>query len=373
MKPAHAIGILVLLIIVIGGAYVLSGQKPANAVPIKIGATLPLTGDLAGIGQSMQRAITIAVDETNKNGGINGRNLTVIFEDDKCDGKESVNTVTKLIAIDGVKAILGPVCSTALLPDAPIVEQNKVILFSGSATNLKITDAGDYIFRDVPSDAFQGKFAAGFIFNSLNKKKVALAFSNEEYGKGLSDVFKAEFGRLGGQVTDTESVERGSTDMRTELIKIKDSKPEVIYFVGLPQDAGNFIKQARELGIDTTIFGSETYDDPQLITIAKDAANGVFYTLPKELTTQGFKDNFNAIFGSGPLIFSDKFYDAAQLIIKSMKACGSDNSDCVKNELYKVKNYQGVSGTITLDNNGDLAQAEYTIKLIVNQTPIVYA
>ncbi|MBI4174266.1 MAG: ABC transporter substrate-binding protein [Candidatus Aenigmarchaeota archaeon] len=374
MKAVHIIGILVVLIIIVGGAAVLMSrpsQTTQSKEPIRLGATLPLTGDLAGIGTSIQNAMKLAADEINSNGGINGRNLTFIYEDDACDGKKSVITVSKLASSDNVPAIVGPVCSTALLPAAPIAENAKVILFSGSATNAKITEAGDYIFRNAPSDALQGKIAAELVFNDLGVKQVAVEYANEEYSAGLKDVFVKRFNELGGEILLTQAHDRAATDMRTQIIKIKDANPLFVYLAAFPVDGGNFLKQAKELGLNVTVLGSETMDDPQVIQIAGDAANGLMYTKPKELTSQTFKNDFKARFGSDPLIFSDFFYDIVHLLAHSMETCGEDSS-CIKAELYKVKDYQGASGVITLDSNGDLADAQYEVKLIINQTVTSY-
>jgi branched-chain amino acid transport system substrate-binding protein len=355
----------------IGIEYVLKTVKNGNFVSfeqdlsgtIKIGATLSLTGDMSAYGLGAQNALLMAQDLINGNGGINGKELKIIFEDDTCDPKVAINTINKLIFFDNVKAVIGPVCSTAMLPVAPIAEQNKVILFSGSATNSKITQAGDFIFRNIPSDSFQGKYAAEFIFSNMNKKNVAVGFSNEEYGAGLKDVFVSRFKELGGTIVDIESNERGAADMRAQLEKIKQSKPELIYYNGFPKDIGNFVKQARELGINVTIFTGEIGGDAQITTIAGNAANGLLYTQPRQMTSDEFKADYKSRFGTDPALYSDNYYDIAYLLANAMKICAED-SNCIKNELYKIKDYKGVSGTITIDGNGDLATAEYDINII---------
>ncbi len=374
MKPVHVIGILIVLIIIVGGAAILVNPSVTGDVmqkPIKIGATLPLTGDLSSIGISVQNAMKLAAEEVNDQGGVDGREINFIFEDDACAGEKAVTTVTKLVSIDKVPVVIGPACSTALLSAASIAEQNKVILFSGSATNSKITEAGDYIFRNAPSDTFQGKFAAEFVYNQLGARKVVVEYANDEYAAGLKDVFVKRFTELGGQILLSQAHDRGATDLRTQIVKIKDTNPDAIYMATFPVDGGNFLKQTKELGVKTTIIGPETMDDPQVIQIAGDAANGLIYTKPKELTSQQFKDSFKAKFGTDPLIFSDFYYDVVHILTNAMEICG-ENSDCIKNELYKVKDYQGASGTITLDSNGDLANAAYDIKTVINQTVTNY-
>ncbi len=357
-------------ILVIIGIVFIAGCVSQNGTneTIKLGATLPLTGDVASFGLDSQKAMLMAVDEINAKGGINGRQLEIKFEDDQCDGKNSVTTVTKLISVDKVSAIIGPFCSAAMLPAAPIAEQNKVILLSASATNPKITQAGDYIFRNAPSDAIQGKFAAEFAYNTLNARKVSVEYANEEYSVGVKDVFVKRFKELGGQILSTNAHERGSTDMRTQITKIKAENPDLVYLSVLaPANGGNFLTQAKELGLNVTIFSPEALNNPELITTARDASNGLLISTPKPQTTQQFKDAFKAKYNTEPIIYSDYYYDAVYLIANAMKTCG-ENSGCIKSELYKVKDYKGASGAITLDSNGDLDRGEYVVMTIVNQT-----
>jgi len=339
-----------------------------QAGTIKLGATLPLSGDVANLGISAQNAIKLAVEEINKKGGVN---VQLIYEDDQCDGKKSVITVSKLISVDNVAAIIGPLCSTALLPAAPIAESGKTILFSGSATNAKITTAGDYIFRNIPSDSLQGKFAAEFAYNNLNARKAAIEYANEEYSVGLKDEFSKRFTELGGQIVLTQAHDRGATDLRTQITKIKGANPELVYLAAFPADIGNFMKQTKELGMNAKTLSSETADDPQVIQIAQEAVNGLMFTRPKELTSQQYKDAYNAKYNSEPLLFSEFYYDIAYLLADAAKTCGSD-STCIKNELYKVKDYQGASGVITIDSNGDLASAQFIVKTYANQTAVEY-
>lgn len=312
-----------------------------QATTIKIGVTLPLTGDVANFGIDSQNAINMAVEEINSQVGVNGKNITLIFEDDKCDGKESVKTVSKLINVDKVSAIIGPFCSAALLPAAPLAENAKVIMFSGSATNARITQAGDYVFRNIPSDAFQGKFAAEFVFNTLKARKVAVEYANEEYSVGLKDVFTQRFTELGGQIVLSQAHDRGAADLRTQITKIRDTSADLVYLAAFPVDGGNFMRQTKDLGLKTNVLGSEALNDPQVIEIAQESANGLMFTTPKPLTTQEFKNKFQSKFGKEPLVFSDYYYDVVYLLANTMKACG-ENSECIKNELYKVKDYKGV-------------------------------
>jgi branched-chain amino acid transport system substrate-binding protein len=146
----------------------------------------------------------------------------------------------------------------------------------------------------------------------------------------------------------------------------------MVFFSGFPIDAVNFLKQAGEQNLNKKILGPEVMNDPQIVQNGKEAANGLMFTTPKPQTIQQFKDAFKAKFGAEPLVYSDYYYDIVYLLANAINVCDED-STCIKGELYKVKDYKGASGTITLDSNGDLANAEYIVKIIVNQTVVDYS
>ena len=151
-----------------------SGKEAGGENTIRIGSVGPLTSDLAYIGENMKAAVELASDEINSAGGIKGKKIEIIYEDGKCDPKEAANAANKLINIDKVTAIIGGLCSSETLAMAPLAEKSKVILLSAGSTNPGITNAGDYIFRNVPSDSFQGVYAARYVKTRLNKNRVAL-------------------------------------------------------------------------------------------------------------------------------------------------------------------------------------------------------
>jgi branched-chain amino acid transport system substrate-binding protein len=164
-----------------------------DTTPIKIGWLGPLTGDVSSVGTADKQAGEIAVKEINDAGGINGRPLEVVYEDGFCDSKTASNAGNKLINIDKVVAIIGGFCSGETLAVAPTAEQNKVVMISPASTAPSISTAGDYIFRDVPSDSYQGKHAANFVYNTLGKRKAAVLYASVDYTQGLADVFSDEY------------------------------------------------------------------------------------------------------------------------------------------------------------------------------------
>ena len=366
------IGVIILAVIVLLFTVFnnMTGNVVNNSETIKLGATLPLTGDLASFGNGEKSAMEIAVKEVNDNGGINGRKLELIIEDTKCDAKEAVSVANKLINIEKVPVLVGEICSGSVLAMAPLAEQSKIILFSTAASSPKITNAGDYIFRDYPSDSYQGKFAAEYAYNKLGKRKAGLIYMQIDYGIGVKDAFKKRFKELGGEIVSEENFAQNAKDMRTQLTKIKEASPDVIYFVGYNVEAITFIQQSKALDINTQVVSTETFDDPSIIQKVGDSANGIIFVMLDAPLSDNFKKLMKDKTGSDQiLIGSPNSYDAVHIIADAMNKVGTDPTK-IKNELYKIKDYQGVSGTITFDSNGDLVSANYMIKEIKNKEAI---
>ena len=198
------IAIVAIIIVILFARVYFTGNVVKEKDTIKLGVTIPLTGDLASFGTGEKDAMEIAAQEINSAGGINGKKLELVIEDTKCDAKEGISAANKLINIEKVSVIVGEVCSGSVLAMAPITEQSKTILFATAASSPKITNAGDYVFRDYPSDAYQGKFAAEYSYNKLGKRKVGLLYMQIDYGIGVKDAFKNRFKELGGQVVSEE-------------------------------------------------------------------------------------------------------------------------------------------------------------------------
>lgn len=340
-------------------------EEQGSNGPIKIGGIMPLTGDAASIGLSTQRAIQLAVDDVNKEGGINGRQLEVIFEDGMCKGKEGSNAANKLVNIDKVPAIIGGLCSPETLAAAPIAE-GKTVLVSPCSSNPTITKSGDYVFRDYPSDAFAGMFAADYTYNKLEKRKVAILSCLNDFCKALAGVFKNRFADLGGEIVSTQEFEMDSRDLRSQLSKIKEANPEAIYFLGFTEASIPGLIQIKELGIKVPLLGGDPWDDADIHKKAGEAAEGIQWIVPSTPTNAEFKSRYRAKFGEAEVTTcAPQGYDAARILAEVLKKVGPDGTK-IKDELYKVKDYKGVSGTIGFDENGDLLEASYVVKTLKN-------
>src|SRR3989338_7012272 len=220
---------IVVLALVVWGIVALSKKDGASSETIKIGFVGPLTGELANMGENTKAAVEIAVEEVNAAGGVLGKNVTVVYEDDLCTGAGGANAVSKLINTDKVVAVLGGLCSGATLGEAPISEAAKVPQISYCSTNPSISDAGDYIFRNVPSDLFQANFAAEHLIQK-DMKNVAVLSVKNDWGEGLSKAFVAAFEKQGGTVVANEQFDPESKDLKAQLTTIKSKKPDAVYF-----------------------------------------------------------------------------------------------------------------------------------------------
>ena len=331
-------------------------KKPKEE--IKIGAILALTGSYAKVGESAKRGIEIAVEEINIKGGVQGKKIQVIYEDDQGEPQKAVSAMRKLITVDKVPAIIGPMGSSAVLAIAPIAERDHVVALSPTASTPEITYAGDYIFRVTYSDAFEGSKMAEFSFRELRYKRIALLYINNDYGMGLKEAFKKEFIKLGGQIVIEEAYDAKSTDFRTQLIKIKKSTSDAVYLTGY-NEMGQVLRQAKELGITVPFLSCIMAEIADIIKIAKDATEGVIYTHPaydpekgSEITLK-FAKKFKEKYGVSPDPEAGFSYDAMKLLALAIEREGTA-AEGIKNALYQIKGYKGVTGETTFDANGDV-------------------
>lgn len=355
---------VVVAIIIVGGYYVLQSKpEPATGEPITVGFMGALSGDAATLGVSIRAAVELARDEINIAGGVGGRPIELVFEDSQCDAKAATNAATKLMTIDNVVAVIGGLCSSETLAAAPLANSNQVPLISYSSTNPKITDAGDYVFRFIPSDTFQGKFAAEHVVNTLQKKNVAILYCLSDWCVGIKDVFKSRLAELSGTVVSEEGYAQDSRDLRSQITKIKAANPEVVYFLGYTEASIVGLKQLKELGVTAPIFGGDAWDDPKIPEGAGVAANGAqFSTAGGKELSQAFIDEVKSRSGGVELnTYTARGYDILMVLTQIMRKVGTD-SVAIKDALYGVKNYNGVADTYTLDANGDITTAMYIIR-----------
>ncbi len=338
--------------------------------PIKLGFVGPLTGDAATLGQDALAAAQIAVEEVNAAGGVQGHMLELIAEDGKCNPKDAASAGTKLLTADDVTAIVGGLCSGETTAIAPMAEQDKTVLFSGCSSAPNITTAGDYIFRSYPSDAFQGKFAADYVYNTLGKKKVAVVATLGDYGTGIKNIFIESFEALGGEVVLAEDFAQESRDFRTLLTKIKQSDAEVVFAPSFTEAAIELLRQSKELGVTQQFFAADAWDDPKIH--ANSFAEGVMFSIGKiDLSNEEFKAKL-AEKNASLTVCAPGYYDNVKVLAQIMGEVGTDREK-IKNALYTVKDYKGLANTLTIDQNGDPVGAQYDVKVVKDGVSSVVA
>lgn len=321
---------------------------------VKIGFSGPMIGDISWLGETSLNGIKLALkEESNENW-----TFEVIAEDDQCDPKQAVNAYNKLKG-SGIAALVGPECSAAFLAVVPLTERDQMIAITPSATNADIANSGDFAFRTVASDAFQGKVVADSMYNDFGFKKVAINAKNDAWGQGLVEVFTSRFTELGGEVTTTESHEANATDMKTQLTRIKNSGAEALYAPTFTPEMIVMLKQMTELGMnDWIIFGGDASAD-EIVAESVGAISGNVILAKGVDNQDGIAKQFEAkymeTYGKEHQTYSKEAYDAAKLLAQAIKAVGSNSSE-IRDYLYAVEGYNGASGTVSFDERGEMTE-----------------
>ncbi len=364
------VGVIVVVAVVAIGYFVSKGPNEQATGPIKIGLVAPMTGEAASYGEAAFGGATLAVKEINDAGGIDSRKIELVIEDDKCSSA-GANAFTKLTSVDNVVAIIGPVCSASAGPGVPIAQNDKtpVILIGASAPDL--TKVGDYIFRNYPSDAFQGKYAAEFVYNTLGKKKTAVIFVKNDWGQGIRNVFVERYKQLGGEIVYDEGVVQEATDLRTQLTKVKAANPEVLYFPVYPQNGVAGLKQIKQLGLTATIVGGDAFVEESIIKLPE--AEGVIFTEGKTNNPTDFQNRVKTVSSGSINIITPYAYDAIKILARVMEKVGT-NQKAIRDELAKTVYRDSVAvPVVEFDSVGDLKQAEFAVKVINGGTSVEYA
>ncbi len=324
---------------------------------IKIGEYASLTGKEAAFGQSSHKGTLLAIEELNDAGGVLGRKLDLLTEDDQSKPGESSTAVRKLIARDKVVAILGEVASSRSLEAAPVCQAARIPMISPSSTNPKVTDTGSYIFRVCFIDPFQGTVLAKFAKDTLHARHVAVLTSvSSAYSVGLAKFFKDRFTADGGQIVSDLKYSEGDKDFHAQLTAIKAADVEAIFVPGYYTEAALICKQAHELGIlGVPIFGGDGWEAPELVQIGGADVEGCYYSThysPQIPTpaVQAFVKKFQARFdGQTPDAMAALGYDSVMVLANALKRAGSTEGKKIRDALAATKDFPGVTGKTTID------------------------
>ncbi|MFH0906237.1 MAG: ABC transporter substrate-binding protein [archaeon] len=361
--------IILLVSLKINGYLILKDNKE-----IVIGSIMPFTGDGAVYGIEAKKASDLAVEEINSNGGVNGKKLRIIYEDSKCNSSDALTSINKLINIDNTSVILGGICSSENLGASPVAESNKVIMFSPISTSPKITLAGDYIFRNIPSDAFSAREIAK---DAMKKNyKVAILYEKAEYSQALISVFENNFK---GNIVAKEAFASEDNDFKSQITKILSKNPDAVYLAtSTPKKLAQALKQLREFGFTKQLYSTEFATSSDIVDSYKEEIEGTIIAEPRFdsglSNTKIFLDKMKAKYNKFdiPEFYLATTYDAVYILKEAIENCGSKNTECIKKNLYSIKDRKGVAGSLTIDPNGD-SISEFSLKIIKDGKSIDYS
>ena len=333
---------------------------------LKIGFNFEETGDVASYGTAEQKAAKLAVDEINKAGGVDGKQIEVTDKDNKSELSEASTVSTNLVTQAKVNAIIGPATSGGTGAAITNAAKASVPLITPSGTQDDLTKGQDYLFRATFIDSFQGKILSKYVTDNLKAKKVVLYYDNSsDYAKGIAKAFQEEYK---GEIVATETFASKDTDFQAALTKFKGKDFDALVVPGYYTEAGKIVNQARGMGIDKPIVGGDGFNSEEFISQATPAAaTNVYYvsgySTSGDMTAKAkkFLEAYKAKYNEEPSMFSALAYDSVYMVAEASK--GAKNSVDIKENLAKLKDFEGVTGSITMDKNHNPVKSALMIGL----------
>lgn len=367
MRKYYSLATLV-VVAIIGGIVYWNIKTRVNKVDnnYSIPVILPLSGNLSHIGESEQRGLELAEDSINKAGGINGRKLELAFQDSRGSAKDGVSAWQNILTTgkpELVIATISGVCQAL----SPLANNEKVVLLASDCTGAKYTSSGDYTFRVVSSNAREGEFMAEHLIQE-GVYSVAILKILNEYGEGIFGAFQSKYIALGGKIKAVESYQPEQREFSTEVVKLINSRPDAIYLMTYSPENPTILKHLKDLQVVLPIYAGETFDNQASLKAAGSLAEGVIFprnSITTSTTGDSFVKEYETRYGVRPDINAARTYDALAVAAAVVSECDKQRSltsSCVQRKLDEIK-YQGLTGVIDFDNNGDV-QLIYYLKTI---------
>jgi branched-chain amino acid transport system substrate-binding protein len=344
-------------------------EKTPEQQGIKVGFFGALTGPTATFALSGKNGTLLAVDEINRAGGILGKPIELLAEDDRGEASEAASVVSKLITRDHVIALIGENASSRTLAAAPIAQSYGVPMISPSSTNVEVTKKGDYIFRTCFIDPYQGKVLATFARNNRNAQTAAiLVDARSDYSVGLADAFRKAFVAMGGRVVSDLKYSEGDSDFSAQLTAMRPEHPDVLFIPGYYTDAGLIARQAKSLGLTATLLGADGWDSPKLVEIGGEAVNGAYFSNHYSVddpapAVRKFVEAYRVRYGSEPDSIVATSYDAMRLLADAIMRAGSTEGRRIRDALATTKDFPGVTGKITMDADRNPVKPAVVLKV----------
>jgi len=352
-------------------------QAVPGLAQIKIGAVSCISGPLSTFGVSSIRGARMAIEELNAKGGVLGQSIELVVDDNGSKAGETARIARKFLSQDHVVAILGDLTSSSTMEAAPLAQEAHVPLLTPSATAMSVTKVGDYVFRSCFTDPFTGRIMARFAFDHLHARRaVVLTDVKQDYSIGVSAELSSYYRQQGGQVLQEYSFSSGDTDFRAQLSSLKSLRPDVVFVPAYYTEAALILREARQLGIKAEFVGGEGWDSPSLISVAGKSADGSYYTDhfspddPNRLV-QSFVQAYRTKYGTAPDALSALWYDGAGLLADALRRAGSAESAKIRNALAATKNFTGVTGNISLDEQRNASKPGVIVTIANGQVKMV--
>lgn len=331
---------------------------------ILIGVPVPLSGEYASAGTDILHGAQLAAKDINAKGGVNGKKIQIVSQDDACQASTGSQAAQKLIS-QGIVAAAGGYCSTAAFPELQAFHRMGIPYVMDASTNPQLTEQHfAEAFRTIGRDDEQGPIAASFITGFLHGKRVAVGNDNSTYAKGLADATVSALQQDGAQVVFNNALTPGQSDYTSFLTKIGQAKPEVFYYTGYYPEFGLLLKEAKQLGLKFTMMGGDANNDPTLIKTAGSAASGAMMTtapLAQFLSSaKGYVDAYQSAYGTSPGPYSTYEYDAVGVVAQAIRNAHSTTPGKITAALKSIS-YKGISGDFHFDSAGDRKPANYII------------
>ncbi|WP_286905306.1 ABC transporter substrate-binding protein [Clostridium sp. UBA1652] len=353
---------------VMGSVLAGCSKSSANSDTINIGAIGPLTGPASTYGQSVKNGAELYLEQVNADGGIDGKKLSLLFEDDEANPDKAIQAFNKLVDNEGVPVILGAVTSGATNAVAPQATSRSIPMLTPTATEPNITkNGGEFVFRGCFVDSFQGVALADYATSKLSKKTAAVLYNKDsDYSKGIADAFKKEFESKGGKVTEFLTYNEGDKDFNAQLTKIKGTNSDVLVLPDYYTQVGTVAKQARDMGIQSQLLGGDGWESEELTKLGGTAVNGAlylnhYYSGDSASVVADFVKAYKAKYNAEPDAFAALAYDSTKVIVEAIKSAGTDPV-AIKDALAKTK-LDGVTGNITFGSDRSAVKGASIIKV----------
>ena len=346
--------------LILAGA-VADPQAVRAAGEVKIGLSAPLTGDWAEYGNDFKRSVTLVIDKANQAGGINGRKIELVIADSRGDAKESVLIAEKFVADPTIIAQIGDFSSSSTMAAAPVYEQAKMVQISPTASHQDWTKKGEFMFRVVATQGYEGPYNARWAVSDLKKKKIATIYINNDWGVDANKYFVGEAKKLGADILAEEAFTPGEKDFNAIISKLKRLEPDLVYMPTFYADFTAIMNQAERARFKPTVLANSSLFSVKTLEMGGKAVEGTmipvnYFSSDPRPAAQNFTKEYKALYGADPNQFAALAYDAAGLLVAALKAVGLDSRAKVREGLLGLKGYEGATGPISYAEGRDPAK-----------------